>query len=57
MNYSAKNGGFYQVEIRLFSRNDEWCLDCITNLIYMVTDPELEKEIDISWSQRYTFGF
>ncbi|WP_323169084.1 DUF2787 family protein [Pantoea agglomerans] len=55
INYSAENGGFHPVEIRLISRNDEWYFDYITDFKYMGTDPELEKEIDISWSQRYVF--
>ncbi|SQA97264.1 Protein of uncharacterised function (DUF2787) [Cedecea neteri] len=55
INYSFENGGFHPVEIRLISRNDEWYFDYITDFKYMGIDPELEKEIDISWSQRYVF--
>lgn len=55
INYSAENGGFHPVEIRLISRNDEWYFDYITDFKYMGIDAELEKEIDFSWSQRYVF--
>ncbi|MDM2817584.1 DUF2787 domain-containing protein [Citrobacter sp. CK197] len=54
--YSAENGGYHPVEIRLISRNDEWYFDYITDFSYMgVVYPELEKEIDFSWSQQYVF--
>lgn len=56
LSYSAEAGGFHPVEIRLTSRNNEWYFDYITDFSYMgVVYPELEKEIDISWSQRYVF--
>ena len=56
LSYSAEKGGYHPVEIRLISRNDEWCFDYITDFSYMgVVYPELEKEIDISWSQQYVF--
>ncbi|WNP35523.1 DUF2787 family protein [Enterobacter kobei] len=56
INYSAEKGGYHPVEIRLISRNDEWYFDYITDFGYMgVVYPELEKEIDISWSQQYVF--
>ncbi|HFE7524802.1 TPA: DUF2787 family protein, partial [Salmonella enterica subsp. enterica serovar Newport] len=56
LSYSAEAGGFHPVEIRLISRNDEWYFDYITDFSYMgVVYPELEKEIDISWSQQYVF--
>lgn len=56
LSYSAENGGYHPVEIRVISRNDEWCFDCITDFSYMGTVyPELEKDIDISWSQQYVF--
>ena len=35
VNYSFENGGFHPVEIRLISRNDEWCFDYITDFKYM----------------------
>ncbi|HFM2882977.1 TPA: DUF2787 family protein, partial [Escherichia coli] len=54
--YSTEKGGYHPVEIRLISRNDEWYFDYITDFSYMgVVYPELEKEIDISWSQQYVF--
>ncbi|EAR8245934.1 DUF2787 domain-containing protein [Salmonella enterica] len=56
LSYSAENGGYHPVEIRLISRNDEWYFDYITDFSYMgAVYPELEKEIDISWSQQYVF--
>lgn len=55
VNYSAENGGYHPVEIRLTSRNDEWYFDYITDFKYMGLYPELEKDIDFSWSQRYVF--
>ncbi|MBE5201257.1 DUF2787 family protein [Pectobacterium sp. FL60-S17] len=56
LTYSAERGGYHPVEIRLISRNDEWHFDYITDFSYMGTVyPELEKEIDISWSQQYVF--
>ncbi len=56
LSYSAEKGGYHPVEIRLISRNDELYFDYITDFSYMGTVyPELEKEIDISWSQQYVF--
>lgn len=55
VNYSAENGGYHPVEIRLTSRNDEWYFDYITDYKYVGLYPELEKDIDFSWSQRYVF--
>ncbi|MBN3051736.1 DUF2787 domain-containing protein [Pectobacterium versatile] len=56
LTYSAERGGYHPVEIRLISRNGEWHFDYITDFSYMGTVyPELEKEIDISWSQQYVF--
>ena len=51
LSYSAEKGGYHTVEIRIISRNDEWYFDYITDFSYMgVVYPELDKEIDISWS-------
>jgi len=56
LTYSAEHGGYHPVEIRLISCNHEWYFDYITDFSYMRTVyPELEKEIDISWSQQYVF--
>lgn len=53
-NYSAERGGYHPVEIRLVHQGDEWCLDYATDFGYVGTVyPELEKIIDISWSQGY----
>lgn len=52
LSYGAEKGGYHPVEIRLISRNDEWYFDYITDFSYMgAVYPELEKDIDISWSQ------
>ncbi|MBN3206434.1 DUF2787 family protein [Pectobacterium brasiliense] len=56
LTYSAEREGYHPVEIRLISRNGEWYFDYITDFSYIGTVyPELEKEIDISWSQQYVF--
>lgn len=56
LTYSADHGGYHPVEIRLISRNHEWYFDYITDFSYMgAVCPELEKEIDFSWSQQYVF--
>lgn len=56
LNYSAENGGYHPVEIRLTSHTNEWYFDYITDFSYIGTVyPELEKEIDFSWSQQYVF--
>lgn len=52
--YSAESGGFHPVEIRLTRHADGWYFDYITDFSYMGHPwPELEKEFDICWSQRY----
>lgn len=54
--YSAERGGYHPVEIRLVRQEDEWCLDYATNFGYVGNVyPELEKIIDISWSQGYVW--
>ncbi|CNB47527.1 Protein of uncharacterised function (DUF2787) [Yersinia frederiksenii] len=56
IHYSPDNGGYHPVEIRLAHDNDQFYFDYITDLAYMGNlYPELEKEIDFSWSQRYAF--
>lgn len=46
LSYSAENGGYHPVEIRLISRNDEWYFDYITDFSYMgVVYPELERKL------------
>ena len=55
-NYSATQGGYHPVEIRLVHQGDEWCLDYATDFGYVGNAyPELEKIIDISWSQGYVW--
>lgn len=52
--YSAESGGFHPVEIRLIRHTDGWYFDYVTDFSYMGHPwPELEKEFDICWSQRY----
>ncbi len=54
--YSAERGGYHPVEIRLIKKDDQWYFDYITDFAYMGrVYPELEKEIDFSWSQQYAF--
>ena len=54
--YSAETGGVHPVELRLIRGLYGWVFDYITDFSYMgVVYPELEKEIDISWSQQYVF--
>lgn len=52
--YSAESGGFHPVEICLTHHADGWYFDYVTDFSYMGHPwPELEKELDICWSQRY----
>ena len=54
--YSAESGGFHPVEMRFIRQDNEWYFDYVTDFSYMGrVYPELEKEIDISWSQQYVF--
>lgn len=54
--YSAERGGYHPVEIRLIKKEERWFFDYVTDFAYMGrVYPELEKEIDFSWSQRYAF--
>ena len=54
--YSAEFGGYHPVEIRLTKKEERWFFDYITDFAYMGrVYPELEKEIDFSWSQQYAF--
>lgn len=56
--YTAENGGFHPVEIRLIRCNDGWYFDYLTDFSFIGTIwPELEKEIDISWSQGYIWHY
>lgn len=56
--YSAELGGYHPVEIRLIRKEECWFFDYVTDFAYMGTVyPELEKEIDFSWSQQYAFHF
>jgi len=56
--YTVENGGFHPVEIRLIYRENRWYLDYITDFSFMGGPwPELEKEMDISWSQQYIWHY
>ncbi|HAL3754572.1 TPA: DUF2787 domain-containing protein [Escherichia coli] len=56
--YTAENGGFHPVEIRLIRCNDGWYFDYLTDFSFIGTVwPELEKEMDISWSQGYVWHY
>ena len=56
--YTAENGGFHPVEIRLIRCNDDWYFDYLTDFSFMeAVWPELEKEMDISWSQGYVWHY
>ena len=55
-NYHPENGGFHPVEIRLIHHSQQWHIDYVTDFRYMGHPfPELEKDVDISWSQRYCY--
>ncbi|WP_156292698.1 DUF2787 family protein [Serratia oryzae] len=54
--YNAETGGYHPVEIRLVRKDEQWFFDYVTDFAYMGrVYPELEKEIDFCWSQRYAF--
>lgn len=56
IHYSPESGGYHPVEIRLLHDDGQFYFDYITDLAYMGNVyPELEKEIDFSWSLQYAF--
>ncbi|NIH21652.1 DUF2787 domain-containing protein [Providencia heimbachae] len=56
--YSAETGGFHPVEIRLLRLHEQWQFDYVTDFSFMGSYyPELEKELDICWSQGYVYHF
>ncbi|MBG5932832.1 DUF2787 family protein [Providencia rettgeri] len=56
--YSAETGGFHPVEIRLLLQHEQWQFDYVTDFSFMGSYyPELEKELDICWSQGYIYHF
>lgn len=56
--YSAETGGFHPVEIRLLRLHEQWQFDYLTDFSFMGNYyPELEKELDICWSQGYVYHF
>ncbi len=49
--YSAENGGWHPVEIRLVRLYDQWIFDYITDFAYCGGPyPELVKEVDFNFS-------
>lgn len=50
-NYSAENGGFHSVEIRLEKRNDAWHFCYVTDFAYIGNGPyaELAKDLDFDF--------
>ncbi|HCH0793146.1 DUF2787 domain-containing protein [Vibrio parahaemolyticus] len=49
--YSAENGGYHPVEIRLVRLNDQWIFDYITDFAFSGGPyPELVKEVDFDFS-------
>ncbi|MBG3020921.1 DUF2787 family protein [Proteus mirabilis] len=56
--YSAETGGFHPIEIRLLRQHEQWQFDYVTDFSFMGSYyPELEKELDICWSQGYVYHF
>lgn len=56
--YSAETGGFHPVEIRLLRLHEQWQFDYVTDFSFMGNYyPELEKKLDICWSQGYVYHF
>ncbi|WP_429066191.1 DUF2787 family protein [Aeromonas bestiarum] len=54
--YDPDRGGYHPVEIRLINQGETWCFDYVTDFGYVgQVYPELEKIIDISWSQNYVW--
>jgi len=54
--YSADNGGFHPVEIRLSRFNDSWQLVYLTDFAYHGCPyPELVKEIDICFTRKQVY--
>ncbi|EEX1840735.1 DUF2787 family protein [Escherichia coli] len=53
--YSSEKGGYHPVEIRLIPAGNNWQLDYVTDFHYVGYPwPELEKDVDVSWTQQYT---
>ncbi|HBB0884904.1 TPA: DUF2787 domain-containing protein, partial [Escherichia coli] len=54
--YSPETGGWHPVEIRLIPAGEDWQLDYVTDFHYAGHPwPELEKDVDVSWTQQYTW--
>ena len=57
--YSAENGGFHPVEIRLVKSGTDWQISYITDFAYVGAGyfAELAKELDFDFGcQQYTYG-
>ena len=57
--YSAENGGFHPVEIRLERQNNAWHLCYITDFAYVGSGPyvELAKDLDFDFIERSATTF
>ena len=55
--YSAENGGFHPVEIRLVKEGSDWIFDYITDFCFVGNgyDADLVKEIDFDFTNGYGF--
>lgn len=56
-NYSAEQGGYHPVELRLEKHNDQWQFIYITDFSYSGGPyPELVKEIDVCFETKRVFS-
>jgi len=54
--YSADNGGFHPVEVRITKSNKIWQFNYVTDFVYHGCPyPELVKEIDICFSSKRVY--
>ena len=54
--YNVSSGGFHPVEMRFIRQQDQWLFDYVTDFSYIgQVYPELEKDIDFSWSGGYVY--
>jgi len=56
-NYSAENGGYHPVEVRLEKQQDHWCFVYITDFSFHGHPyPELVKDIDICFNRKQVYS-
>ena len=57
-NYSADNGGYHPVELRLEKQNDHWQFIYITDFSYIGSNSftELVKEVDVCFERQQVFS-